>query len=512
MKRRILPLLLILSLLLTGCSYLDEPTDAELLNQLYGYYQPKKDHTDAPLTSFSLPILQGQTLDPITCPDGVQQTLGTLLYEGLYELDRSFAPQPALAAACTVSGAVCTITLRSGVTFTDGSVLTARDVVQTLRRAQTSARYAARLSQVKSITASGTETVILTLTQENQRIASLLDIPIVKAGTETDAVPIGTGPYRYAAGEGGSASLQRNTSWWKGETPPLTEIPLHTYKDSDTIAYAFYAREIQLLTCDLTATTPSNVSGSGTYTDADTTTLQYVGINTSNALLSQAPVRRALSLGIDRAGLTQSYLMGHAAPAQFPLSPASALYPQALEVAYSPDTFSAAMAQAGLTTGAATHTLTLIVNEENSYKVSVASRIATQLSQYDLKVTVKTMPWSQYIQALQAGNFDLYYGECRLTAGWDLSQLLAPGGALNYGRYADPVFTALLDRWRTCPAGEELSVMEELCRTFAEQSPILPVCFKCTSVLMTPGAVEEITPTAANPFYGFSQWKLNLRK
>ena len=94
MKRRILPLLLVLCLLwLTGCSF-DDTSDEDLLQEIYGYYQSGKDKTDAPLTSFALPVLQGQTLDPITCPDGVQQTIGALLYEGLYALDTGFTPQP----------------------------------------------------------------------------------------------------------------------------------------------------------------------------------------------------------------------------------------------------------------------------------------------------------------------------------------------------------------------------------------------------------------------------------
>ena len=123
MKRRILPLLLVLCLLwLTGCSF-DDTSDEDLLQEIYGYYQSGKDKTDAPLTSFALPVLQGQTLDPITCPDGVQQTIGALLYEGLYALDTGFTPQPMLAESCTVSGTTCTITLRGGVTFSDGSAV-----------------------------------------------------------------------------------------------------------------------------------------------------------------------------------------------------------------------------------------------------------------------------------------------------------------------------------------------------------------------------------------------------
>ena len=59
---------------------------------------------------------------------------------------------------------------------------------------------------------------------------------------------------------------------------------------------------------------------------------------------------------------------------------------------------------------------------------------------------------------------------------------------------------------------EQTEAMDSLCQVFREQSPILPVCFKRTSVLMTQGAVETITPTAANPFYGLKDWKINFKK
>lgn len=47
---------------------------------------------------------------------------------------RGFTPQPMLAESCTVSGTTCTITLRGGVTFSDGSAVTASDVVRSLQR------------------------------------------------------------------------------------------------------------------------------------------------------------------------------------------------------------------------------------------------------------------------------------------------------------------------------------------------------------------------------------------
>mgnify|MGYP002702476229 FL=1 len=146
MKKRIFAALLALCLTaLTGCDWSTaDPED--IFGTLTDYYNVEQKKQDVKLTSFALPYLKGETADPITCPDGAMQTLGALLYEGLFALDGQFEAQPALAESYTYDAArhTYTITLRSGVTFSDGSAVTARDVVNSLRRAQSSARYRGR--------------------------------------------------------------------------------------------------------------------------------------------------------------------------------------------------------------------------------------------------------------------------------------------------------------------------------------------------------------------------------
>ena len=45
--------------------------------------------------------------------------------------------------------------------------------------------------------------------------------------------------------------------------------------------------------------------------------------------------------------------------------------------------------------------------------------------------------------ALQAGNYDAYLGEVRLTANFDLSEFFRTGGALSYGAVADASLAGL---------------------------------------------------------------------
>ena len=54
--------------------------------------------------------------------------------------------------------------------------------------------------------------------------------------------------------------------------------------------------------------------------------------------------------------------------------------------------------------------------------------------------------------------------------------------------------------------------MEALCRHLQQQAPLIPVCFKSTSVLVQAGVVEGLTPTMTNPFYELSSCVIHLRE
>ena len=104
--------------------------------------------------------------------------------------------------------------------------------------------------------------------------------------------------------------------------------------------------------------------------------MQFIGFNTAEGrLFSSAEARSAFSGGIQREMLADAFLSGHARAAQFPISPASALYPEDLEESYSYDATIAALTAAGQDTGV-TRTLTMLVSEEDSFRVSCAQYIS----------------------------------------------------------------------------------------------------------------------------------------
>lgn len=511
--RRPLALLLALALL-TGCAAPAEPDlepEWESYQQgLLGETEPEPEPEEpAYPAAFTLAWQQDQTLDPIACGEGIQEDVASLLFEPLFRLNEAFEPQPLLCQSYSwdEAGLVCTLELRQDVTFEDGSPLTARDVADTLRRAAASERYGYRLRQVVSAAANRAGQVVITLAAPNRGLPALLDIPIVKSGSEDRQVPVGTGPYRLIS-ENGERSLQARTDWWQGKALPVETIPLVQAKDRDTALYLFSTHRVELLTVDPTDDL-SSVTGQAQSTSRPTSLLQFIGFNTAEGrLFASAAARAAFSRAIPRETLVDVQLAHLALPAQFPISPLSPLYPKDQERPYSREDALAGLRLAGQNTGEVKE-LSLLVNQEDGFRVTSARFIAQNLSLLDWKVSVQALPWEDYVAALEAGEFDLYFGEVRLTADWDLTDLAGTGGALNYGGFTDPALDEAMAAFAA--AADRQAAARTLTGLLQSAAPIAPICFKSYTVLTHPGVAEGLDPAPSDTFRGLENWSIRLR-
>lgn len=467
-----------------------------------------------PARAFTLPRSEG-TLHPILSQDAANVALAGLVWEGLFALDGSFEPQPVLCQGYTVSedGLTWTFTLRSGVTFSDGSPLTADEAAASLRLAMgESSRFSGRMGGVRSVT-SQDGAVVVTLNRPNGALPALLDIPIVK---ETGGVPLGTGPY-VLAGTGENLALEARSDWWQGKALPRDTIPLRAIQEADDLIHAFDTRDIALVSTDLTGTNALGFSGSFAAVDYPTSTMLYVGFNTADGPCRSAQVRQALLRGFDRAAVSTAQFSRHAQPAALPVSPASPLYDEALAqtLDYAPQAMEPLLTAAGYTRADGVWqkegrplALTFVAPNNNADRLAAAETLAANLTDAGLEVELRALAWDDYLQALTAGEFDLYLGEVRLTADFDLTAFLTPGGALNYGKYSDAealnrlsAFRAAVGQWRTEPA-------RQLYEYLAGQPPFAVICFKNWSVLTQWSRIDGLTPTQQNIFHQFSDWKI----
>ncbi|MBR2131259.1 MAG: ABC transporter substrate-binding protein [Oscillospiraceae bacterium] len=502
-------LAILMCLLLTGCNAetIDDGADSGWEEYQNQEEVPIEEPNRYPV-EFTLAYHKDHTLDPITCGEGIQQDVSSLLYEPLFRLNKNFEPEGVLCESYQWSEdrLVCTLHIRQGVLFNDGSQLTAADVAATLQRAMQSERYAYRLRNIVSIShANRAGTVTITLSAPNGGLISLLDIPVVKNGTQQQMVPTGTGPYLFVTASSGP-QLVANMDWWQNQQLPVEIIPLVHAKDRDTAVHLFSSGRVQLLTLDPTGG-HSEVTGRNEKTERPTTQMHFIGFNTTQGIFAQKEARTAFSFGIQREVLVNAFLSNHAQAAWFPIAPDSKIYPTALNRAYNQDELLAAMTAAGQNTGEISE-LILLVNEEDTFRVDNAKFIAQELSLLDWKITVKALPFAEYLMALEQGEFDLYYGEVRLCADWDLTDLVGTGGTMNYGGFSDEWMDTLIRLF--AETTDRKAMAQSLCTYFAEAAPIAPICFQNYTILTHTDVVEGLTCSPETTFYALEDWTIHL--
>lgn len=457
-------------------------------------------------TPFTLAAYPSYSFHPTLAANRANLALAPLLYEPLFQLDASFQAQPVLCQSYTASGdgLTWTFTLRSGVTFSDGTPLTGQAVADALNTARgAESRYASRLSGVTGVEASGENTVTITLSRPNGNLPLLLDIPIALG---TGDRPAGTGPYVFSQ-QGDSLSLTARSGWWQDKSLPCTEIPLRAVSRSDDLIFAFSSGDVSLVDVDLMGTNAMGYSGSYETWDYATTDLIYLGFNTQSGLCRSAGVRTALTRGIDRDAVAQTVYASHAVSTALPVHPASPLYDQTLAgvLSYAPEALVSQLEDLGVLG----RELVLLVNRENTAKLSAAQLIAGQLESAGMEITVNALDFEDYTAALAQGDFDLYLGEVVLTADFDLTALLSSGGALNYGRWQDAQGDSLLSAFVQASGEARTAAARALFEYLNQQAPIAPVCFKNGSVLTQWGRLSGLSPVRGNVFAGLENWTIS---
>ena len=457
-------------------------------------------------TPFTLAAYPSYSFHPTLAANRANLALAPLLYEPLFQLDASFQAQPVLCQSYTASGdgLTWTFTLRSGITFSDGTPLTGQTVADALNTARgAESRYASRLSGVTGVEASGENTVTITLSRPNGNLPLLLDIPIALG---TGDRPAGTGPYVFSQ-QGDSLSLTARSGWWQDKSLPCTEIPLRAVSRSDDLIFAFSSGDVSLVDVDLMGTNAMGYSGSYETWDYATTDLIYLGFNTQSGLCRSAGVRTALTRGIDRDAVAQTVYASHAVSTALPVHPASPLYDQTLAgvLSYAPEALVSQLEDLGVLG----RELVLLVNRENTAKLSAAQLIAGQLESAGMEITVNALDFEDYTAALAQGDFDLYLGEVVLTADFDLTALLSSGGALNYGRWQDAQGDSLLSAFVQASGEARTAAARALFEYLNQQAPIAPVCFKNGSVLTQWGRLSGLSPVRGNVFAGLENWTIS---
>ena len=397
--------------------------------------------------------------------------------------------------------------------FHDGSILTANDVVYSINFARNNNKYSRRFDCIKEISASSGTAVDITLNYANYSFPALLDIKIVKSGTLGDRVPVGTGPYVYSDGP-----CLLPFSSYRDKTKVFTERIGLVNIDSVDFAESFENGDIDIVTVDPADNIYKYVKTDYDIYYYDTTILQYIGFNFRSFITSDPAVRTAISCLTDREYITKTIMNNTVRPSSLILNPRLCGYydsswetgngfdqkkaAEILEAANIKDYNEDGLYDYPLDDNFRTISLKFIVNKDDGNKVAAARHISDKLNEFGIKTELKVLSWDDYLYALSSGDYSMYYAEVGIAPDYNFNPLLESGGALNYGGLSNSAYSELVYALLAAEDGESrLNAAEDLCRSVAENSPIVPVGYKKYAVMTHRKQLEGFSPNVSNIFF-----------
>lgn len=426
--------------------------------------------TDDALT---LGIISVETtkVNPLVPVEREFMSVTNLMYEGLMYLDDEYKPQPCLAERYSykASGNTWYFYLREGVTFHDGTPLTAHDVVATveeilrLANDESTGRYASLKYFVKSIQASDNQTVVITTNRANYGFLYAMTFPILKASEVQADNPVGTGAYYLDLFEPTNyLLLSAYTGWWQN-IPDYRQIMVTCYATSRELISGYeYSNVDAVLTRAITAA--QYRSGVSSYNiDYRTTQLEMLLMNNTMRELEDVRVRKAIRYMLDLDDIVNNVYYGMVTRTDTPLIPGTWTYWSENDAQeYNRQKAIALLDDSGwidtdedgirdkiIDGKQANLVLRFYVYEEqdNSVRVEVANRIADDLATVGVKCNVETLTFKEVKEKLKAGSYDLCIAAFNIDFTPDPGYLLISGNNGNYMRYKstemDKLFTTL---------------------------------------------------------------------
>lgn len=446
----------------------------------------------------------GAKLNPFLCNERDLVSVGSLVYESLFELDENMKPQPVLAEAWAVNGKTWTVRVRSGVMFHNGIELVAQDVAESYKlfaNTDSSNPYHGRLDLIESVTA--TDTFMLEIKAKYPGMIGMyaLTFPIVQRDTVASDLPMGTGPYWLIQYEPDSyIHLDANPLWWKRQ-PVIKTVVFRHFWDTAQALEALRTGEIDMFqTRSASASLTKKLNHT---TSIDYTTFTYeLLVPRMSGVMGDINLRKAVMYAIDYNRLITNGYLDMAQQSEVPIPPGSWLYESRSAVYYySPERAMQYMLDSGwadLTGDAMLNKVEngmlkyidvdiITYNEPSSnIRGNVAGQIAENLRSVGVNAKVETMTRSKLQDRMKEGEYDLALIAVNLSEAPNLLPLLTKGGAVNFTKTDSEEIDELLKGTLTAVSEEEMKNSYASLETYiVDNLPIMGLCFRTGMVLST---------------------------
>ncbi len=375
----------------------------------------------------------------------IHYTVAQNVFDRLVEMENnahgSAVVLPSLAKTWEVSddGLTYTFHLREGVTFSNGSDLTASDVLYTFTRLLShpdscnqdiadvilgaGKLEAGETDQLEGFKVLGDLDFSITLEEPFAAFLPCLSMPgasIMDEETTTEAGDrfgkdpewtVGTGSFiLWKWNEGEGMLLKANKKCWNG-APKCEGLDLRFMSDAADIETLFANGGLDILDLDGLGSDEDKYLTDDSYKDrlfrAHPVGITYIALNESIEPLNDVSVRKALQLSLDRQALLDSSLDGRGEIEQGIFPHGLSGYNENLpEIAYDPDAAAKLLADAGFGDG---FEMTISVKSSASaWEKSMMEQAASMWEKVGIKATVEVLEDSEWMTRRKGGQLTCY--------------------------------------------------------------------------------------------------------
>jgi peptide/nickel transport system substrate-binding protein len=349
----------------------------------------------------------------------------------VYTLDKIFEPlfitspsgqlTPWLATSYTTSADHLTWTfhLRPGVKFSDGSPMTADDVVFSIQReaANSDGPLSFLNFAIKKLSAPDSGTVVAQLSQPWAPFLSDISVfanAIIpknfggKSEASFFAHPVGTGPFVLdALVPDSNLTLRRNPHYWQPGKPYLDAVQLSYVTDDNQRVLQLSGGQAQVIDSVPPASVASLKAKSGvTVSLYQAWQVDLLVFNEKLPQFADRHVRRAITYAIDRAALVSATSFGTAKPGGSFFPPSLQYYADSTPVlAHSLSAAKAELAQSKFPHG---FTTSLLISGGVQKWSEFAQIIQQALAPLNIKVQIKQLDHAAYETTFQKLDYDMF--------------------------------------------------------------------------------------------------------
>lgn len=499
---------------------------------------------DAADSVFSLSLDYEESLNPVKTQSTLNQLVDCLVYDRLFEVDENFNVTSRVLSDWYYSknedsAGVWVLRVKDGIQMHDGSTLTAQDVAYSVSCIFTSEKHKNLQMQIGRVYSSAFngEVYLATEGADNAQLPQRMSIPIIKAGSVGDEIPVGSGPYMYNEDR---TALVKFDGYENSESLPLDEVQLRAYRGMEELITEFESGLVDLVVNDPTGIYNMGYGGKNEKRVITTTNLHFIGFNSKSRFFQYDAYRCAMNWIVNRDKIVSDTLDGNAVATVLPIHPNSSLYDTdiASQFSYDParcltelerggcrDLDADGMLEFALSGMKVDIELNFAVCADNAAKVQEARQIAEDMEAIGLSVNLRELTWKDYLAALRTGYIDadqeepeipmdMYLAEVALTGDWNILTLISgdweEDNTLNYGGWENSELERLTEAYLGAKDDDRAQAVRDWLQLLTTTTVILPVCFETRDVISHLGTISGMSPNQYDIFHNITAWTVHI--